>query len=124
MSPSNVVFTGNRSVRNGNGGLLLNGATFVISDPDGTMVDAWIDHPAADAILGPCPGDTTHEPLGSVLTYYDLAVPNGRSFSRDASAARTSVETRSSTARLRPSRTGRGRYQAQDTAAFASAAKA
>jgi hypothetical protein len=56
----------------------LNGATFVISDPEGTMAEAWIDHPAAAPILGPCPGDATHEPLGNVLIYNDVAVPNGR----------------------------------------------
>jgi hypothetical protein len=31
-SPSNVVFTGNRSVRNGNGGLILNGASIGIPE--------------------------------------------------------------------------------------------
>jgi len=58
----------------------LHEATFAISDPDGTMADAWIDHPATDPVVGPCPGDATHEPLGNVLVYNDAVVPNGRNF--------------------------------------------
>ena len=57
----------------------LHAATFVISDRDGTLADAWIDHPASDPFLGPCPGDAAHEPLQNALIYNGVAL-NGRNF--------------------------------------------
>jgi hypothetical protein len=58
----------------------LHGATFEITDPDGTMAGAWIDHPTADPYLGPCPGDATNELLENTLIYNGAVVPNGRNF--------------------------------------------
>jgi hypothetical protein len=58
----------------------LHGASFMISDRDGSLSDAWIDHPAADPVLGPCAGDATHEPLGNLLIYNGQVQPNGRNF--------------------------------------------
>jgi hypothetical protein len=58
----------------------LHAATFVISDRDGTLADAWIDHPASDPFLGPCPGDAAPEPLENALIYNGVALPNGRNF--------------------------------------------
>lgn len=58
----------------------LHGATFEISDPDGTLQDAWIDHPADDPFVGPCPNDQVHEPLGNTLRYNGLELSNGRNF--------------------------------------------
>lgn len=43
--------------------------TIEIADPDGALQDAWIDHPAEDPFLGPCPNDQTHEALGDTLRY-------------------------------------------------------
>ncbi len=58
----------------------LHGSTFTVSDPDGTLGVAAIDHPAVDPFLGPCPGDATQEPLENVLIYNGVVQPNGRSF--------------------------------------------
>ncbi len=58
----------------------LHGASFSISDRDGTLADALIDHPAADPYVGPCPGDGTHEALGNVLTYNGSTLPYDRNF--------------------------------------------
>lgn len=58
----------------------LHGTTFDISDRDGTLQDAWIDHPANDPYIGPCPADATNESLENVLMYNGAAVPNGRNF--------------------------------------------
>lgn len=58
----------------------LHAATFVIDDADGALENAWIDHPESDPVLGPCPGDATHESLGNVLIYNESVVPNGRNF--------------------------------------------
>lgn len=58
----------------------LHAATFAISDKDGTLADAWIDHPASDPILGPCPGDSSNEPLDNVLVYNGVVLPNGKNF--------------------------------------------
>jgi hypothetical protein len=58
----------------------LHGATFTIDDRDGTLANAWIDHPATDPFLGPCPGDATHEPLLNTLIYNGVEVPNDRNF--------------------------------------------
>jgi len=58
----------------------LHGATFTIDDQDGLLADAWIDHPATDPILGPCPADAVDEVLGNVLIYNNVILPNGRNF--------------------------------------------
>jgi hypothetical protein len=58
----------------------LHGATFSISDRNGTLAGAWIDHPAADPFVGPCPADATHEILENAVIYNGVAVPNGRNF--------------------------------------------
>jgi hypothetical protein len=58
----------------------LHGATFTIDDRDGTLANAWIDHPESDPFLGPCPGDATHELLGNTLIYNGAVVPNDRHF--------------------------------------------
>ena len=58
----------------------LHGATISVTDPDGELANAWIDDPAFDPFVGPCPGDATQESLGNVLTYNDILVSNGRSF--------------------------------------------
>jgi len=58
----------------------LHAATFVISDRDGTLAGTWIDHPASDPFLGPCPGDAAREPLQNALIYNGVALPNGRNF--------------------------------------------
>lgn len=47
----------------------LHGATFDLSDPDGTLKDARIDNPATDPHIGSCPGDAVHEPLENILIY-------------------------------------------------------
>ena len=58
----------------------LHAAHFAITDKDGTLEDAWIDNPATDPFVGPCPGDTTNEPLGNVLLYNGVILPTGRNF--------------------------------------------
>lgn len=83
LAPSLVTFT--RQVAALNTLLLpqwqyLHAATFTISDREKTLADAWIDHPASDPSLGPCPGDTTNEPLENALFYNGVEVPNGRNF--------------------------------------------
>jgi photosystem II stability/assembly factor-like uncharacterized protein len=58
----------------------LHGATFTIEDEDGVLANAWIDHPATDPFLGPCPADAKHEALDNVLIYNGHELPNGRNF--------------------------------------------
>ena len=58
----------------------LHGATFAILDQDESLAGAHIDHPAADPYLGPCPGDSTNEPLGNVVTYNGVVLANGKNF--------------------------------------------
>ena len=58
----------------------LHGAAFTITDPDGTLADAWIDHPERDPFLGPCPGDATNELLNNTFTYNGALFANGRNF--------------------------------------------
>lgn len=58
----------------------LHAATFVISDRDGTLAGTWIDHPASDPFLGPCPGDAAHEPLQNTLIYNGVELLEGRNF--------------------------------------------
>jgi hypothetical protein len=83
LTPALVTFTRNTAAQNPT--LLpqfqyLHNATFVIRDPDATLVDAWIDHPETDPFLGPCPNDATQEALGNVLRYNGQLLLNGRSF--------------------------------------------
>jgi hypothetical protein len=83
LSPALVTFT--RNVAALNPSLLpqwqyLHGATFAIFDRDGTLAEAWIDHPESDPFLGSCPGDATHESLRNVLVYNDAILSNGRNF--------------------------------------------
>lgn len=56
----------------------LHGATFRIHDPESALAGAWIDHPEDDPLLGPCPEDSTHEPLENALLYNGSIVPTGR----------------------------------------------
>jgi hypothetical protein len=58
----------------------LHNATFVISDPDGTLESAWIDHPSTDPFIGSCFGDGTQESLGNTVIYNGALLPNGRNF--------------------------------------------
>ena len=58
----------------------LHASTYTISDSDGTLAGAWVDHPAADPFVGPCPADASNEALGNVLLYNGTALPNGRNF--------------------------------------------
>lgn len=83
QTPALVTFTRNQSAVNPS--LLpqwgyLHAAHFAITDKDGTLEDAWIDNPATDPFVGPCPGDTTNEPLGNVLLYNGVILPTGRNF--------------------------------------------
>ena len=83
LTPALVTFSRNASALNPS--LLpqwqyLHAATYTISDRDGTLGGAWIDHPASDPFLGPCPGDASNEPLGNVLVYNGIVLPNGRNF--------------------------------------------
>ena len=58
----------------------LHGATFTIEDQDAILANAWIDHPATDPFLGPCPADAAHEVLGNLLIYNGQMLLNGRNF--------------------------------------------
>lgn len=58
----------------------LHGATFTITDPEGTLAEAWIDHPERDPFLGPCPADALNEPLNNILRYNGVELANGRNF--------------------------------------------
>jgi hypothetical protein len=58
----------------------LHGASFNISDADGMFAGAWIDNPATDPFIGPCPMDATHEPLHNVLMMNGTQLPSGRNF--------------------------------------------
>ncbi len=83
QTPALVTFTRNQSAVNPS--LLpqwgyLHGSHFAITDKDGTLANAWIDHPASDPFIGPCPGDETNEPLENVLFYNGVVLPNGRNF--------------------------------------------
>ena len=42
----------------------LHGATFTISDRDGTLAEAWIDHPASDPVLGAVSQETPRTSRG------------------------------------------------------------
>lgn len=58
----------------------LHGARYVISDVDGSLAGAWIDHPASDPFVGPCPADASHEPLENEIVYNGATLPSGRNF--------------------------------------------
>jgi hypothetical protein len=58
----------------------LHGATFTISDAEGALAGAWIDHPELDPFVGPCAGDAVNEPLGNVLRFNGVELPNERNF--------------------------------------------
>jgi hypothetical protein len=58
----------------------LHGATFTITDNQGALAGARIDHPEADPYVGPCPGDAAHESLGNTLRYNGVVLANGRNF--------------------------------------------
>ena len=58
----------------------LHGAAFTITDPDGTLAGARIDHPERDPFIGPCFGDATNELLNNTLTYNGALLANGRNF--------------------------------------------
>ena len=58
----------------------LHGGTYNISDRDGILSEAWIDHPAADPFLGPCAADAVHEPLNNLLIYNGQVLPFGRNY--------------------------------------------
>jgi hypothetical protein len=53
----------------------LHSSTYDITDPDGTLSDALIDHPASDPFIGPCPNDAVHELLGNTLIYNGTILP-------------------------------------------------
>ena len=84
QAPALVTFTRNNAALNPSMQLslwqYLHGATYTISDKDGTLASALIDHPASDPFLGPCPGDATSEPLGNIFVYNGGVLPNGRNF--------------------------------------------
>jgi hypothetical protein len=58
----------------------LHHSTFSITDRQGTLADALIDHPRRDPVLGTCPRDAVAESLGNVLRYNGSVVPSGRNF--------------------------------------------
>ena len=83
MAPSLITFT--RNMASLSQALLpqfqyLHGASFNISDRDGILSDAWIDHPANDPFIGPCAADAVHEPLNNLLFYNGQVLPFGRNF--------------------------------------------
>jgi len=83
LTPGLITFTRNQAALNPS--ILsqwqyLHGATFTIEDRDAILADAWIDHPATDPFLGPCPADAAHEALGNVLIYNGSVLLNGRNF--------------------------------------------
>lgn len=83
LTPALVTFTRNSAALNPATlpqWQYLHGATFAITDPDGTLADAWIDHPERDPFLGPCAGDAVNEPLGNILRYNGVELANGRNF--------------------------------------------
>jgi Protein of unknown function (DUF1565) len=58
----------------------LHGATFTVSDSDGTLAGAWIDNPASDPFIGPCAGDAVNEPLDNVVAYNGVTLASGKNF--------------------------------------------
>ncbi len=57
----------------------LHSTTFSISDVDGSLAGAWIDHPELDPYVGDCPNDATHESLNNTLVYNGVILPYMRS---------------------------------------------
>jgi hypothetical protein len=83
LTPALVTFTRNASALNPAvlpSWQYLHSSTYSISDIDGALAGAWIDNPAADPFLGPCPGDLSNETLGNVLIYNGNVVPYGKNF--------------------------------------------
>ncbi len=83
LTPALVTFTRNGPALNPSTlpqWQYLHGATFTITDPQGALADAWIDHPERDPFLGPCAGDAVHELLGNTLRYNGIELPNGKNF--------------------------------------------
>lgn len=83
LAPALVTFTRNEAALNPatlRQWQYLHGATFTIIDRQGTLADAWVDHPERDPFLGPCAGDAFNEPLGNILRYNGVDIPNGRNF--------------------------------------------
>lgn len=54
----------------------LHSTTYDITDPDGTLADALIDHPEVDPFIGPCPNDAAHELLDNTLIYNGTVLPH------------------------------------------------
>jgi hypothetical protein len=54
----------------------LHSATYDITDPDGTLADALIDHPEVDPFIGPCPNDAAYELLDNRLIYNGTVLPH------------------------------------------------
>lgn len=54
----------------------LHSAIYDITDEDGTLADALIDHPELDPFVGPCANDATHELLGNTLIYNGTVLPH------------------------------------------------
>jgi hypothetical protein len=83
LAPALVTFTRNAAALNPATlpqWQYLHGATFTIIDRQGSLADSWIDHPERDPFLGPCVGDAVNEPLGNILHYNGVDLPNGRNF--------------------------------------------
>jgi hypothetical protein len=83
LTPALVTFTRNAAALNP--AVLaqwqyLHRATFTITDPQGALAAARIDHPETDPFLGPCPGDASNESLGNKLFYNRTLLPYGRNF--------------------------------------------
>jgi hypothetical protein len=82
-SPAPVTFTRNMTALNPATlpqWQYLHGAAFTITDPQGALASAWIDHPETDPFLGSCPADFGHEALGNTLRYNGSVLPFGRNF--------------------------------------------
>lgn len=54
----------------------VHSATYDITDPDGTLADALIDHPEVDPFIGPCPNDSAYELLDNTLIYNGTVLPH------------------------------------------------
>ena len=83
MAPALVTFTRNAAALNP--AMLpqwqyLHGATFTITDPQGALADARLDHPEHDPFLGPCAGDSANETLGNTLRYNGVDLSYRRNF--------------------------------------------
>ena len=56
----------------------LHGATFEITDPQGSIAGFRFHHPEHDTwVDGVCPADAAAEPLGNTLIYNGAVIPNG-----------------------------------------------